>query len=153
EYFKDDLGNEPTHPATRSAIELAEFQEDAVRKARRILAQYDGVIVADSVGLGKTWIGKKLLEDYAYHMRQKALVICPAALKPMWENELRSSSIAAQVVTQERLASDDFDLRGLADVDLILVDEAHNFRNKRTKRYMQLENILPANGRRGRDGG
>jgi superfamily II DNA or RNA helicase len=152
EYFKDDLGSDSAQPATRSAIDLAEFQEDAVRKARRILAQYDGVIVADSVGLGKTWIGKKLLEDYAYHMRQKALVICPAALRPMWENELRSSSIAAQVVTQERLASDDFDLRGLADVDLILVDEAHNFRNKRAKRYMQLENILAANGRRGRDG-
>jgi SNF2 family DNA or RNA helicase len=72
-----------------------EFQEDAVRKARRILAQYDGVIVADSVGLGKTWIGKKLLEDAAYHLRQKALVICPAALRPMWENELRSAAVSA----------------------------------------------------------
>lgn len=152
EYFKDDLDSDFSQPATRSAVDLAEFQEDAVRKARRILAQYDGVIVADSVGLGKTWIGKKLLEDYAYHMRQKALVICPASLCPMWENELRSSSIAAQIVTQERLAIDDFDLRGLADVDVILVDEAHNFRNKRAKRYMQLENILAANGRRGRDG-
>ena len=29
----------------------------------------DGVMIADSVGLGKTWIGKKLLEDFAYHMR------------------------------------------------------------------------------------
>lgn len=153
EYFKDDLDSDFTEPSTRSAVDLAEFQEDAVRKARRILAQYDGVIVADSVGLGKTWIGKKLLEDYAYHMRQKALVICPASLKPMWENELRSASIAAQVVTQESLPLDTFDIRGITDVDVILVDEAHNFRNKRAKRYMQLENILAANGRRGRDGG
>ena len=118
---------------TRSAVDLAEFLEDAVRKARRILAQYDGVIVADSVGLGKTWIGKKLLEDYAYHLRQKALVICPASLKPMWENELRSASISTYVVTQERLAVDDFDIREVADVDVILVDEAHNFRNRRAK--------------------
>ncbi|TVR24965.1 MAG: helicase [Anaerolineaceae bacterium] len=153
EYFKDDLDSDFTEAPTRSAVDLAEFQEDAVRKARRILAQYDGVIVADSVGLGKTWIGKKLLEDHAYHMRQKALVICPASLKPMWQNELRSASIAAQVVTQESLPLDTFDIRGMADVDVILVDEAHNFRNKRTKRYMQLENILAANGRRGRDGG
>ena len=94
EYFKDDLDSDFAQPSTRSAIDLAEFQEDAVRKARRILAQYDGVIVADSVGLGKTWIGKKLLEDYAYHLRQKALVICPASLRPMWENELRSASIS-----------------------------------------------------------
>jgi len=153
EYFRDDLSEDFTQPSTRSAIDLAEFQEDAVRKARRILAEYDGVIVADSVGLGKTWIGKKLLEDYAYHLRQKTLVICPASLKSMWENELRSASIAARVVTQESLAIDHFDLRSVADVDVVLVDEAHNFRNKRTKRYMQLENILAANGRRGRDGG
>ncbi len=153
EYFRDDLNSDFVQPSTRSVVDLAEFQEDAVRKARRILAQYDGVIVADSVGLGKTWIGKKLLEDYAYHMRQKALVICPASLKPMWENELRSASIAAQVVTQESLPLDTFDIRGIGDVDVILVDEAHNFRNKRAKRYMQLENILAANGRRGRNGG
>ena len=38
-------------------------------------------MIADSVGLGKTWIGKKLLEDYAYHRRYKAVVICPAALQ------------------------------------------------------------------------
>jgi superfamily II DNA or RNA helicase len=153
EYFKDDLAGDAGPPSTRSAVDLAEFQEDAVRKARRILAQYDGVIVADSVGLGKTWIGKKLLEDYAYHQRQKALVICPASLKPMWENELRSATIAASVVTQERLGGDDFDLRTIADADVVLVDEAHNFRNKRANRYLQLETILAANGRRGRGGG
>jgi hypothetical protein len=109
--------------------------------------------VADSVGLGKTWIGKKLLEDYAYHLRQKALVICPASLRPMWENELRSAAISAYVITQERLGVDDFDAREVADVDVILGDEAHNFRNKRAKRYFQLETILAANGRRGREGG
>jgi superfamily II DNA or RNA helicase len=71
----------------------------------------------------------------------------------MWENELRSAAIAAHVVTQEHLAVDDFDTREVADTDVILIDEAHNFRNKRAKRYLQLENILAANGRRGRDGG
>ena len=64
EYFKDDLGTAPS-TSTRSAIELAEFQEDAVKKARRVLSRYDGVMIADSVGLGKTWIGKRLLEDLA----------------------------------------------------------------------------------------
>ncbi len=80
EYFKDDLDAHPGSVATRSAVELTEFQEDAVKKARKILARYDGVLIGDSVGLGKTWIGKKLLEDQAYHLRQKALVICPAGV-------------------------------------------------------------------------
>jgi len=153
EYFKDDLDTDMSQMGTRSAVDLAEFQEDAVKKARRILAQYDGVIVADSVGLGKTWIGKKLMEDYAYHQRMKAIVICPASLKKMWENELHLASISARVITQENLASDKFDVRGVSDVDVVLVDEAHNFRNKGSKRYMQLEAILAANGRRGKGGG
>jgi len=71
EYFKESLGDDPL-VLGRSAVDLAEFQEDAVRKARRILERYDGVLIADSVGLGKTWIGKKLLEDYAYHRRLAA---------------------------------------------------------------------------------
>ncbi|MBP7962131.1 MAG: hypothetical protein KBG20_17475 [Caldilineaceae bacterium] len=153
EYFRDDLDTDLGQGPTRSAVELSEFQEDAVKKARRILARYDGVIVADSVGLGKTWIGKKLLEDYAYHMRQKALVICPASLRAMWEDELRRATIAATVISQEQLGIDDFDIRSLIDVDVILIDEAHNFRNRLTKRYRALETLIAANGRRGRDGG
>ncbi|HSN78071.1 MAG TPA: helicase-related protein, partial [Anaerolineae bacterium] len=152
EYFRDDLDSDFAQAATRSAIELTEFQEDAVRKARRILARYDGVVVADSVGLGKTWIGKKLLEDTAYHLRQKALVICPASLKGMWQGELAAAAIAGTVLTQERLGQEGFDPRGLEDVDVILIDEAHNFRNRRTQRYANLELLLAANGRRGRDG-
>jgi len=154
EYFRDDLGSEAVQAAaTRSAVELSEFQEDAVKKARRILARYDGVLVADSVGLGKTWIGKKLLEDFAYHQRQKALVVCPASLRPMWEHELQSATIPAMVLSQEQLGQDDFDLRRLADMDVVLVDEAHNFRNRRTARYAALERLLALNGRRGRSGG
>lgn len=98
-YFRVQL-DETEIPGTRSAIELSEFQEDAVKKARRILAEYDGVLIGDSVGMGKTWIGKKLLEDYAYHQRMKALVICPASLRDMWERELTSATIAAKVVSQ-----------------------------------------------------
>ncbi|MHB8624597.1 MAG: helicase-related protein [Aggregatilineales bacterium] len=152
EYFKDDLDTDLDTPITRSAVDLAEFQEDAVKKARRILARYDGVIIGDSVGLGKTWIGKKLLEDRAYHMRQKALVVCPASLKKMWESELGSAAIAATVMTQEQLGQKDFDVSPYADMDVIVVDEAHNFRNHRAQRYQNLEFIVAANNRRGRGG-
>ncbi|HZS77277.1 MAG TPA: helicase-related protein [Ktedonobacteraceae bacterium] len=149
EYFRDDLDSQPDSAATRSAVELSEFQEDAVKKARRILARYDGVMIADSVGLGKTWIGKKLLEDFAYHLRYKALVICPAALQKMWQDELYNAGIMARIVTQEMLGRDEFDTGGLLDADIILVDESHNFRNRNAQRYENLERILAANNRRG----
>lgn len=152
EYLRDDLDTDLDAPLIRSAIDLAEFQEDAVKKARRILARYDGVIIGDSVGLGKTWIGKKLLEDRAYHLRQKALVVCPASLKKMWEAELREAAIAAQVLTQEQLGQRDFDVSPFADMDVIVVDEAHNMRNHRAQRYQNLEFLITANNRRGRSG-
>lgn len=151
EYFKDELSDEQQGP-TRSALELAEFQEDAVKKARKILARYDGVMIADSVGLGKTWIGKKLLEDYAYHMRQKALVVCPASLRPMWQKELGEATISASILSQEELGREEFDVSNFADVDVVLVDESHNFRNRNAQRFGNLERVLGANAGRGRDG-
>jgi superfamily II DNA or RNA helicase len=152
EYFREDLEAEETEASGkgRSAVELSEFQDDAVKKARRLLARYDGVLIADSVGLGKTWIGKKLLEDYAYHQRYRAVVICPAALQKMWHDELLSAGIAANIITQEALGRENCDIRDLLDADVILVDESHNFRNRNTQRYENIERILAANNRRGK---
>jgi SNF2 family DNA or RNA helicase len=109
-------------------------------------------MIADSVGLGKTWIGKKLLEDFAYHMRQKALVVCPASLRSMWERELAESTISATILSQEELGRETFEASNFADVDVVLVDEAHNFRNRNSQRYASLERILGANAGKGRDG-
>ena len=151
EYFKDDLEAAPTELG-KSAVELSEFQEDAVKKARRILARYDGVLIGYSVGLGKTWIGKKLLEDYAYHLRQKALVVCPASLRQMWINELQNATIAGAVVSQEELGQSSFNPDMEGDADVILIDESHNFRTRTTNRYETLERIIGANGGKGRAG-
>lgn len=151
EYFKDDLG-EVVETRIRSAVELAEFQENAVKKARKILARYSGVMIADSVGLGKTWIGKKLLEDYAYHMRQKALVICPASLREMWRRELEDASISAHILSQEEMGRQEFDPTEHGDADVILVDESHNFRNRTAQRYDALADVVKLNRGKGRDG-
>jgi hypothetical protein len=109
-------------------------------------------MIADSVGLGKTWIGKKLLEDFAYHMRQKAVVICPASLRNMWERELRDATISAGILTQEELGRAEFNPAAWADTDVVLIDESHNFRNPGSQRYGNLELLLGGNGGRGRDG-
>jgi len=151
EYFRGDLAAQA--PAgVRSAIDLAEFQEDAVKKARKILAMYDGVMVADSVGLGKTWIGKKLLEDFAYHQRMKALVVCPASLRQMWQDELADATIAARIISQEELGREEFDIGDYGETDVILVEESHNFRNRKANRYGKLEEIINRNGGRGQAG-
>jgi superfamily II DNA or RNA helicase len=151
EYFKDDL-DAMEIAGTRSAVELSEFQDDAVKKARKILSRYDGVMIADSVGLGKTWIGKKLLEDFAYHMRMKALVVCPASLREMWTGELKEATIAATILSQEELGQKDFSANDYGDADVLVIDESHNFRSKTAQRYENLERIISLNSGRGRDG-
>ena len=152
-YFQQDLDEEDGPvPGTRSAVDLTRFQKDAVQKARRILRRYDGIMIADSVGLGKTWIGKKLLEDYAYHQRLKALVVCPASLRDMWRQELHEATIPHQVISQEMLGREDCEIRPYRDVDVVLIDESHNFRNHLTNRYENLERIIGANGGKGRSG-
>jgi SNF2 family DNA or RNA helicase len=152
EYFREELGADAPELG-RSAVDLAEFQEDAVKKARRILARYDGVLIADSVGLGKTWIGKKLLEDFAYHRRQKAVVVCSASLRAMWERELTAATIAARVVGLEELGRAELDPTPYGDADVILIDESHNLRNDKANRYLALDAIIQSRGGRGRDGG
>ncbi|MCL5036867.1 MAG: phospholipase D-like domain-containing protein, partial [Chloroflexi bacterium] len=151
ECFKDEL--EGALPSLGTVVDLAEFQEDAVKKARSILARYDGVMVADSVGLGKTWIAKRLLEDYAYHMRQKALVICPASLRKMWDDELKEASISASILSQEELGQEGCEaVEEYGDADIIVIDESHNFRNRNTQRYDNLDFLINLNSGRGKAG-
>ena len=152
EYHKDDLAGLVETPGTRSAVELTEFQEAAVKRARSILARYDGVMVADSVGLGKTWIGKRLLEGFAYHQRQKALVVCPASLRDMWERELAEATISATILSQEELGQKGFNFADYADADMLLIDESHNFRNRHAQRFENLDTLIGLNGGRGRAG-
>lgn len=151
-YLQDQLDDSGGLLFGRSVVELTEFQDEAVRKARRILQRYDGVLIADSVGLGKTWIGKKLLEDYAYHQRMKAVVVCPASLRDMWRRELADATIAGQVVGMEEMGREDFNAHPYGDADVVLVDESHNFRNDKSNRYLALDDLILRNGGRGREG-
>lgn len=152
EYFRADLDAGGTPPAELYALNLGEFQADAVARARRILAKYDGVMVCDSVGLGKTWIGLQLLLDYAYHRRHHALVICPAALRAMWSTRLHQTKIQATILGQELLGRTDFDPEPYGKYDIILIDESHNFRNRASGRYDNLSRLIGLSGGRGEHG-
>jgi len=152
EYSRADLEASGGVPADLYTLNLAEFQADAVARARRILAKYDGVLVCDSVGLGKTWIGLQLLLDYAYHKRWHALVICPASLRDMWQTRLHQTKIQATILGQETLGREEFDAEPFGKYDVIVIDESHNFRNKDSGRYDNLSRLLALNGGRGEHG-
>ena len=87
--------------------------------------------------------------------RMQALVVCPAALRDMWQKELASATIAARVLSQEEIGQGDgrFDPAEYAGADVIVVDESHNFRNRNAQRYANLELLIGGNGGKGQAGG
>lgn len=125
-----------------SKVNLAEFQEDAVRRIFSRLRKYRACMVADSVGLGKTWIAKRIVEEFGFYKRKRFLIICPAQLREMWKDEVKDLILAESILSQEELASPDFLDKarqavgsGLEEVSLIVVDESHNFRNPLSNRW------------------
>ena len=133
-------------------VNLSEFQDDAVARALTRLKKYNACIIADSVGLGKTWIAKKIIESVGYYQRKNILVICPAQLRLMWEKELKGIDVSQNVISQEELGSDDFLEKvtcaicgRFKDLELIVVDESHNFRNPLSKRWENFFTLINDN--------
>lgn len=130
------------------AVELTKFQEDAVKAAIRIIRKYNGVIIADSTGLGKTHIGIELLRHFVAINRKKAIVIAPAqVLNQVWKPKLEEESIKAKEITLESTGTSSFIPEDLIDYDVVLIDESHNYRNQSTNRRKNLMKLL-SGGRR-----
>lgn len=117
--------------------DLTYFQKVAVNKAISILTKYNGVIIADSVGLGKTYIGIGLLRHY-YNLNEKILIICPASLYNMWINECNKNNLKVEIKTQEDIGRNGLDKEFMKDIQCILIDETHNFRNDLSERFKEL---------------
>jgi superfamily II DNA or RNA helicase len=153
EYFKDRITYDQDHAAT---VDLARFQEEGKAEAIRLLDKWGGVLIADAVGLGKTYIGLSLLEHELLARRargrvRRGVVICPAQLRDLvWRPRIAEYGIPViEVLSQEEIGRASFDWRRYRDVDVILVDESHNFRNPATNRYRTLIKIITG-GRRKR---
>jgi len=145
ELFKEDTGLEGSD---RTSLELASFQQEGFERAVRLLERHRACIVADAVGLGKTYIGLRLLDHYLLKDRRpgyvpRAVVVCPAQLRELvWLKKLDEYGIKADVVSQEEISRQNFDVKRFSKYDLVLVDESHNFRNSATNRYRNLQKLI-----------
>ncbi len=123
-------------------LPLTTFQKHGVARALRLIEEIGGVIVADEVGLGKTFVAGEILQRYR-RQRQRALLICPAALRDStWKGFLNTYQLFVECLSFEQLAGD-IQLRDaqrpnanqqhlqrpLDEYQLVIVDEAHNYRN------------------------
>ena len=112
-----------------------QYQEQAVIQALKKLEEFNGVFLADVVGLGKTFIAAQLLQQ----VHGRTLVICPPVLKDYWKNSLIEFGVPAHVESLGKL--DAIIKKGIDRFDYIAVDEAHRFRNEATQSYADLLDI------------
>jgi len=128
-------------------IALFDFQRQAVNHAIDKLENYGGVIVADVVGTGKSFIGGTILK-YLYDGRRTGtslspLVICPPYLIPMWKKYMRDFDIPANAVSRYKIGDrNSMLLEEYGRCDAILVDESHNFRHTNTRAYAALADFM-----------
>lgn len=125
---------------------LFKFQRDGVIGAIDKINQFGGCIIADSVGLGKTFEGLAIIK---YHelRNDRVLVLCPKRLRDNWtlyksndrRNFLSPDRFNYDVLNHTDLSrnggmSGDINLSHVnwGNYDLVVIDESHNFRNKRT---------------------
>jgi ERCC4-related helicase len=143
---------------------LYKFQKDAVIGAIEKLEKHNGCIIADSVGLGKTFEALAVIKYYELR-NDRVLVLCPKKLRDNWliytvndkRNILDRDRFNYDVLnhtdlSREKGFSGDIDLKMInwANYDLVVIDESHNFRNNdpridRKTRYRKLmEDIIQA---------
>lgn len=141
EYYKPRL--KELESERGKVIELTSFQQDALNSALRILAKYDGVLISDSTGLGKTHIGIELLREFVAVKRKHALIIAPAqVLNTVWKPKLDDESIKAKEITLESTGTSSFHPEELLHYDVVLIDESHNYRNASTNRRQNLMKLI-----------
>ena len=137
-------------------LDLPEFSRDAVLRARFHLAHRSGVLLADDVGLGKTFQAGELIARAVREERSRVLVIAPAVLRDgTWRKFLLNQNLAVEVISFEELSQDNrlnpesgtkavlkFEPN---DYSMIVIDEAHNLRNPSTQRADALRALLAGN--------
>jgi len=127
---------------------LYKFQRDAAVGAIDKLNRFGGCVIADSVGLGKTFEALAIIK---YHelRNDRVLVLCPKRLRDNWtlyaandrRNILAADRFNYDVINHTDLSRDggvsgDIDLGHVnwGNYDLVVIDESHNFRNKKSPR-------------------
>ncbi|MCY3930434.1 MAG: SNF2-related protein [Acidobacteria bacterium] len=141
EFYGRDLEADD-RAALAEELSLTAFQRDGVARALRLLKANGGVLVADEVGLGKTYIAAEMIRKATEEHRQRVLVLAPAALKEsMWEPFLDGHGFSrrAQCMSYDELRvawqrNEEDTRRRLDDYALVIVDEAHNLRNPQAQR-------------------
>jgi superfamily II DNA or RNA helicase/HKD family nuclease len=144
-FEKKELGEMLLDLLQKNGYKIYQYQLDATAQALSVLEKNNGVIIADVVGLGKTIIACSIAKE----LGKRGIVICPPGLIGDKKNKTYGWE---KYIEQFRLH--DWEVRSLGDledtllfvqkrtdIEVVIIDEAHRFRNQDTKNYELLKNI------------
>ena len=120
------------------------YQTDAVQMALNALNNHNGAIIADVVGLGKSVIASTI----ARNLRLRTIIVCPPHLYKQWESYRDEFGFTATVFSAGKIEDAVSHYQELAkdgEQFLIIIDEAHRFRNEYTQDYALLHNLCSGN--------
>ncbi len=128
---------------------LAEFQKMSYYYCLEKLHEYGGCILANSVGLGKTDVSCAIAKYYN-DMNKKILIIHPPNVKHQWKETLKKVGLNpnkdVKLLSMGVLQNRDFNPYDYDNnYDLIIIDEAHNFRNRSSNRRKNLDEVIKIN--------
>ena len=157
EYFGAEIEFDPNSIKDLPAdFKRLSYQMDAVNEGWQMLKKHNGFFLADVVGLGKTVIAVLIARQFYYSngypdYRSKILLVIPPALKQNWVDTLKSFSIddAFKIITNGSLHK----ISNAKDYDMVIVDEAHKFRNDTAEAYDQLQRICKTKTEHDKDKG
>ena len=141
------------------------YQQEAVNQGFALMKQHHGFILADVVGLGKTFTVLMIVKRHLLEtgFKRPVLIICPPAIKQSWldsieyfdKNEAPDKKIKPLIVlttigcledvneNNDYVAEDDFNTTfKKANYNMIVVDESHRFRNSKTIMYQKLDDLI-----------
>ena len=142
EYFKEKDNEGVLMPKEFSNGKLfnIKYQEDAILKGLETIKKHQGVIIADVVGLGKSIIGSAI----AKNLGLTTIIVCPPHLKSAWEDYMNLAQIPSNVISRGSIP-DAFNYLRPDREHLIIIDEAHIFRNDETTDYTDLHKLCKNN--------
>lgn len=132
---------------------LSQYQKDGYNSLVEIADKYSGAFLCDGVGLGKTFVGLMLIERYVKKERKNVVLIVPAAARiSVWETtikkyipEILDGFYPFKIInhTDLLLEKNQNLMDQIAEqAEIIVIDEAHHFRNRASNRYQKLFDMM-----------
>ncbi len=138
EYFKDEDWVKTPRDLTKDKFSNLEYQIDAIKKWLKIINEHNWVIIADVVWLWKSIIWSTLL----WNIDKKSLIICPPHLIDGWKDYVKDFDLKAEIFSSWSIDKAFlYDSQDIHKAEVILIDEAHKYRNAETIDYWNLHQI------------